>query len=188
MQVTTMENKIQSLKKGKNAIILAHYYTRPEVQKIADFVGDSLALSQKAAATDADIILFAGVHFMAETAKILNLPLIAMDLGDLQEGLVGKSEEHMAAALRMVDAMAPCVLWIDEIEKAFSGVSSGRSDGGVMRRMFGKFLTWMQEKTSFCFVFATSNDISQLPPELFRSERFDELGRERESPRAFSPR
>lgn len=116
-----------------------------------------------------------GKSLMAkETAKILNLPLIAMDLGDLQEGLVGKSEEHMATALRMVDAMAPCVLWIDEIEKAFSGASSGQSDGGVMRRLFGKFLTWMQEKTSFCFVFATSNDISQLPPELFRSERFDE--------------
>jgi hypothetical protein len=116
-----------------------------------------------------------GKSLMAkETAKVLNLPLIAMDLGDLQEGLVGKSEEHMATALRMVDAMAPCVLWIDEIEKAFSGASSGQSDGGVMRRMFGKFLTWMQEKTSFSFVFATSNDISQLPPELFRSERFDE--------------
>ncbi len=116
-----------------------------------------------------------GKSLMAkESAKILNLPLIAMDLGDLQEGVVGKSEEHMAAALRMVDAMAPCVLWIDEIEKAFSGANSGQSDGGVMRRMFGKFLTWMQEKTSFCFVFATSNDISKLPPELFRSERFDE--------------
>lgn len=116
-----------------------------------------------------------GKSLMAkEAARILNLPLIAMDLGDLQEGVVGKSEEHMAAALRIVDTMAPCVLWIDEIEKAFSGADSSQSDGGVMRRMFGKFLTWMQEKQSFCFVFATSNDISKLPPELFRSERFDD--------------
>lgn len=116
-----------------------------------------------------------GKSLMArEAARILELPLIAMDLGDIQEGIVGASEEHMAAALRMIDAMAPCVLWIDEIEKAFSGANSGQSDGGVMRRMFGKFLTWMQEKKSFCFVFATSNDITQLPPELFRSERFDE--------------
>ncbi len=115
-----------------------------------------------------------GKSLMAkETARILGLPLISMDLGDIQEGIVGKSEEHMAAALRLVDAMAPCVLWIDEIEKAFSGAESGQSDGGVMRRMFGKFLTWMQEKKSFCFVVATSNDISKLPPELFRSERFD---------------
>jgi len=116
-----------------------------------------------------------GKSLMAkQTSRILKLPLVAMDLGDIQEGIVGKSEEHMAAALRMVDAMAPCVLWIDEIEKAFSGAESGQSDGGVMRRMFGKFLTWMQEKTSYCFVLATSNDISKLPPELFRSQRFDE--------------
>lgn len=116
-----------------------------------------------------------GKSMMAkETARILDLPLIALDLGDLQEGLVGASEEHMAQALRKVEAMAPCVLWIDEIEKAFSGSNSGSSDGGVMRRMFGKFLTWMQEKTATCFVFATSNDISELPPEIFRSERFDD--------------
>lgn len=116
-----------------------------------------------------------GKSLMAkQAALILDLPLIAMDLGDIQEGVVGKSEEHMAKALRMVDALAPCVLWIDEIEKAFSGSESGHSDGGVMRRMFGKFLTWMQEKESYCFVLATSNDITKLPPELFRSQRFDE--------------
>ncbi len=116
-----------------------------------------------------------GKSLMAKTASlILNLPLIQMDLGELQEGVVGKSEEHMAAALRKVDEMSPCVLWIDEIEKAFSGAGSDRSDGGVMRRMFRKFLIWMQEKESFCYVFATSNDITSLPPEFIRSERFDE--------------
>lgn len=116
-----------------------------------------------------------GKSMMAkETAKKLKIPLISLDMGNLQEGIVGASEKHMVDALRMVEAMAPCVLWIDEIEKAFSGSNSGSSDGGVMRRMFGKFLTWMQEKTAPCFVFATSNDISQLPPELFRSERFDD--------------
>lgn len=116
-----------------------------------------------------------GKSMMAKvSAQKLRLPLISLDMGDLQEGLVGASEQHMVDALRVVEAMAPCVLWIDEIEKAFSGSNSGSSDGGVMRRMFGKFLTWMQEKKAPCFVFATSNDISKLPPELFRSERFDD--------------
>lgn len=117
-----------------------------------------------------------GKSLMAKTAAtILNMPLISLDMGALLGGLMGESEHNMIDALAMAEQMAPCVLWIDEIEKAFSGSSqqASSSDGGVGRRMFGKFLTWMQEKSAACFVFATSNDISCLPPELFRSERFD---------------
>ena len=117
-----------------------------------------------------------GKSLMAKTAStILNMPLISLDMGALLGGIMGESEHNMINALAMAEQMAPCVLWIDEIEKAFSGSSQGASssDGGVGRRMFGKFLTWMQEKSAACFVFATSNDISCLPPELFRSERFD---------------
>lgn len=117
-----------------------------------------------------------GKSLMAKTAAyMLGLPLVSLDMGALLGGIVGQSEHNMINALNMAEKMAPCVLWIDEIEKAFSGSSqsSASSDGGVGRRMFGKFLTWMQEKSSACFVFATSNDITCLPPELFRSERFD---------------
>jgi len=117
-----------------------------------------------------------GKSLMAKVAaSILDMPLISMDMGALLGGLMGESEHNLINALQMAEQMAPCVLWIDEIEKAFSGSSnnSSSSDGGVGRRMFGKFLTWMQEKSAACFVFATSNDITSLPPELFRSERFD---------------
>lgn len=117
-----------------------------------------------------------GKSLMAKTAStILGLPLVSLDMGALLGGVLGESEHNMINALAMAERMAPCVLWIDEIEKAFSGSSqnSSSSDGGVGRRMFGKFLTWMQEKSAACFVFATSNDITCLPPELFRSERFD---------------
>lgn len=117
-----------------------------------------------------------GKSLMAKTAAvILDMPLISLDMGALLGGIMGESEHNMINALEMAEQMAPCVLWIDEIEKAFSGSSQGssNSDGGVGRRMFGKFLTWMQEKSAACFVFATSNDITSLPPELFRSERFD---------------
>lgn len=115
-----------------------------------------------------------GKSLMAKTAaNKLKMPLISLDMGALRGGIQGESEHNMINALHIAENMAPCVLWVDEIEKAFSSSDSGTSDGGVGQRMFGKFLTWMQEKTSACFVFATSNDVTKLPPELFRSERFD---------------
>lgn len=107
-------------------------------------------------------------------AQELDLPLLQFDMGSVMGGIVGQSEANMRRVLRLAEAMSPCVLWIDEIEKAFAAASaSGDSDGGLGKRLFGTFLTWMQEKTVPCFIFATANDISCLPPELLRRGRFD---------------
>ncbi len=81
----------------------------------------------------------------------------------------------MRTAIQLADAISPCVLWVDELEKAFAGVGSGGGGGEVTIRLFGAFLTWMQEKKSPAFVVATANDISKLPPELLRKGRFDEI-------------
>ncbi|QDT86383.1 AAA family ATPase [Gimesia chilikensis] len=103
-------------------------------------------------------------------------PVIILDVGSLLGSLVGESEKRTRQALQIVDAMAPCVLMIDEIEKAFSGAgNSGQTDSGVSSRLFAQFLTWLNDHTSDVFVVATSNDISKLPPEFGRSERFDGL-------------
>lgn len=118
-----------------------------------------------------------GKSMMAKyIANELGLSLIKMDLGDVMGGFVGESEKNMNDALNIIEALSPCVLWVDEMEKAFAG-SSGSNGHEVTKRIFGKFLTWMQEKGDrgvSCFVFATANDISSLPPEMFRSGRFDE--------------
>jgi AAA+ superfamily predicted ATPase len=110
------------------------------------------------------------------TAKMIGglwrLPLLRLDVGALFGSLVGESEERTRKALKLAETVAPCVLWIDELEKAFS---SGGLDGGASTRVFGTILTWMQEKTAPCFVVATANDISSLPPELLRRGRFDEI-------------
>ncbi len=101
-------------------------------------------------------------------------PTLVMDIGRLMGGLVGQSESNVRRALEIVDAMAPAVLFIDELEKALSGSSSGgRNDSGVATRILGSLLTWLSDHDSDVFVVATSNDISQLPPELTRAERFD---------------
>ncbi|HSK88374.1 MAG TPA: AAA family ATPase [Anaerolineales bacterium] len=110
------------------------------------------------------------------TAKMIGglwrLPLLRLDLGALFGSLVGESEERARRALRLAEAVAPCVIWLDEVEK---GLAHGGLDSGTSTRVFGTILTWMQEKTAACFVVATANDISSLPPELLRKGRFDEI-------------
>jgi ATP-dependent 26S proteasome regulatory subunit len=109
-------------------------------------------------------------------ANTWKFPLLRLDIGKVYAGIVGASEENIRGALKLAEAIAPCVLWIDEIEKGLSGVqSSGSTDGGTSSRVLGTFLTWMQEKKKPVFVVATANDVSQLPPELLRKGRMDEI-------------
>ena len=107
------------------------------------------------------------------TATLFKVPLIRLDVGRLMGKYVGESEGNMRRALKLSETVSPCVLWIDELEKAFAGI--GGSSGEVATRLFGNFLTWMQEKESTVFIVATANDISKLPPEFLRKGRFDEL-------------
>jgi len=103
-------------------------------------------------------------------------PLLRLDIGALMGGIVGESEGNTRQAIELIEAMAPCVLWIDEIEKGLSGMaSSGSTDGGTTARVFQTLLTWLNEKTSSVFVFATANDPTSLPPELLRKGRLDEI-------------
>ena len=106
------------------------------------------------------------------SAALFNTPLLKMDMGSMMGKYVGESEGNLRRAIQIAEAAAPCVLWIDEIEKAFSGVG-GNND--IMTRMFGYFLSWMQDKTSSVYVIATANNADNLPPELKRKGRFDEV-------------
>ncbi len=108
-------------------------------------------------------------------ATAWNMPLLRLDMGKIFQGVVGSSESNIRLALKTAEAISPSILWIDEIEKGLSGASGGGGDGGTSVRVFGTLLTWMQEKTSPVFVFATANNINGLPPELLRKGRFDEI-------------
>ncbi len=118
-----------------------------------------------------------GKSLMARfVAAAWKMPLLRMDVGSLYDKYIGESERHLRRAFKVASVLAPCVLWIDEIEKAFASASAGpESDGGLSKRMFGQLLTWMQDHPEPVFLVATANDIAALPPELVRKGRFDEI-------------
>ncbi|QVL29953.1 AAA family ATPase [Telmatocola sphagniphila] len=126
-------------------------------------------------------ILLLGVQGCGKSlcAKIVaadwGMPLLRMDPGVLYQKFIGESENRLREALAQAESMAPVILWIDEIEKAFASSSSSSADGGLSQRMFGTLLTWMQDHRSPIFMVATANNISALPPELMRKGRFDEI-------------
>jgi SpoVK/Ycf46/Vps4 family AAA+-type ATPase len=103
------------------------------------------------------------------------LPMLKMDVGRIFGSLVGQSEQNMRRAISIAESLSPCILWIDELEKGFAGMNGGVSDSGTTARVFSTFLTWMQEKTKPVFLIATGNNVAQLPPELMRKGRFDEI-------------
>jgi hypothetical protein len=108
-------------------------------------------------------------------ARQWQLPLLKLDAGRLYDKYVGESEKNFRKATSLAEAMAPVVLWIDEVEKVFAQGGSGEADGGLSQRLFGSFLTWLQEKEREVFVVGAANDLMSVPPELLRKGRFDEI-------------
>ena len=109
------------------------------------------------------------------TSTFFEAPLLRMDMGALKGKFVGESEGNLRKAIRVIEAIGKCVVWIDEIEKAMQGATSGSADGGVSADALGTILTWMQEHQGGAFVIATANEVENLPPELLRKGRFDEM-------------
>src|SRR5690606_10341868 len=113
-------------------------------------------------------------QFCKSLGKEVGRPVLVLDVGNLMGSLVGQSEQRTRQALATIDAMAPCIAMIDEVEKAFAGVGGGSNgDSGVSSRMFGTFLSWLNDHESDVFVVCTANDVAKLPPEFARAERFD---------------
>ncbi len=109
------------------------------------------------------------------SARLFNTPLLRLDIGRLLGKYVGESEHNMRVALKTAESISPCILWIDEIEKAFAGIDQSNGASDITKRLFGQFLTWLQEKENTVFVVATANDITMFPPEFLRKGRFDEV-------------
>ena len=109
------------------------------------------------------------------SARLFNVPLLRLDIGRLLGKYVGESEHNMRVALKTAESISPCILWIDEIEKAFAGINQDGGASDITKRLFGQFLTWLQEKENTVFVVATANDVTVFPPEFLRKGRFDEI-------------
>ena len=145
------------------------------LQSLKDFCKRALAKNRP---VDAKGVLLLGVPGTGKSAfaKALGVevgrPTLLFDVGAVYGSLVGESEQRLRQALKIADAMAPCILFIDEVEKSLSGVG-GNGDGGVSSRLFGSLLTWLNDHDSNVFVVCTANDVSKLPPEFTRAERFD---------------
>lgn len=184
-----LEEKKQVIRKSG---LLEYYHTSEALENVGGLEGLKEWLVKRTAAFSARAkdfglpqpkgILLIGVQGCGKslTAKAISslwkLPLLRFDVGRVFSGIVGSSEENMRRAIHTAESIAPVILWIDEIEKAMSGVqSSSFSDAGTSARVFSTFLTWLQEKTKPVFVIATANNISLLPPELLRKGRFDEI-------------
>lgn len=114
--------------------------------------------------------------FAKAISSFWNFPLVRLDMGKIFSGIVGSSESNMRQVFKIIESVAPCILWCDEIDKGMSGGrSSGYTDSGTTSRVLGSWLTWMQDRSAPVFVVATANDVSNLPPELLRKGRFDEI-------------
>ena len=109
------------------------------------------------------------------STRLFNVPLLRLDIGRLLGKYVGESGHNMRVALKTAESISPCILWIDEIEKAFAGIDQNGGASDITKRLFGQFLTWLQEKENTVFVVATANDITAFPPEFLRKGRFDEV-------------
>jgi ATP-dependent 26S proteasome regulatory subunit len=186
---TILEEKKQIIRKSG---LLEYYEHREEFSDVGgmDILKDWLVKRRSAFSSRArDFglplpkgILLIGVPGTGKslTAKAVGalwqMPLLRLDVGKIFGGLVGSSEENIRTVIKTAEAIAPAILWIDELEKGFSGTgSSGQTDGGTTSRVFASFITWLQEKTTPVFVIATANNVHQLPPELLRKGRFDEI-------------
>jgi len=108
-------------------------------------------------------------------SSLWEVPLLRFDIGKMFGSYVGSSEDNIRRAIQVAESVAPAILWVDEIDKAFAGSGRNAGDSGTSARVLGTFLTWLNEKTALVFVMATANDISNLPPELLRKGRLDEI-------------
>lgn len=145
------------------------------------YIIEHLSQAQKLGISPPKGVLLAGMPGCGKSmsakaaSSLFNVPLFRLDIGSLMGKFVGESEANMKAALKIAEQASPCVLWIDELEKAFSGINGAGGSAEITTRLFGYFLTWMQEKPGAVFVIATANDITNVPPELLRRGRFDEI-------------